>query len=331
MDEIILKNIETPEKCKRLLIAPSFKIGEFDSHGVDCPFPFYHENRYWMTYVGFDGIGYQTGLACSDDLETWKKKGLLLGRGPKGSITEYNIAMTSILRENEIYSPGRLKKINGQFVGTYHAYPKPGYEAGPAEIGLCYSDDLLQWDIKESVLIPNPDCSWESGGLYKSWILEADGTFYLFYNAKNITTGDWLEQTGVATSTDLVSWERHGSNPILPVSSTEAFDDHFASDPCVLKHGENWVMFYFGLSYDSHARNSAAFSKDLFHWEKSNKILIDIGTKGEIDSKYAHKPGIIAKGDKLYHFYCAVSPVKKKKMGNVTVTENRGISLAVNK
>ena len=147
------------------------------------------DGKFWMTYEGWDGIGYQTGLASSDDLLNWHKERLLLGRGPKGSVTEFNASLTSILRDNELFGPGTLKCVNGRFVGTYHAYPQPGYEAGPGVIGLCYSDDLRSWDVCPPVLSPDPSCAWEAGGLYKSWLLESDGVYYLFYNAKNKTEG----------------------------------------------------------------------------------------------------------------------------------------------
>ena len=65
---------------------------------------------YWMTYIGWDGQGYQTGLASSENLLDWKKEGLILGRGPKGSITEHNIALTSILRDNDLFGLGALKQ-----------------------------------------------------------------------------------------------------------------------------------------------------------------------------------------------------------------------------
>lgn len=261
----MLEVIQTPNKHNRLVIAPSHKSGTFDSHAVDCPFPFRHDGKYWMTYVGWDGTGYQTGLASSDDLRNWKKEGLLLGRGPKGSVTEYNVALTCILRDNQLFGPGTLKRVDGKFVGTYHAYPQPGYETGPAAIGLCFSDDLRSWDVHPPVLTPDPSCAWEAGGLYKSWLMESEGTYYLFYNAKDKTDKSvpWTEQTGFATSTDLVHWTRHPGNPVLNVGSSGDFDDRFASDPVILKHEDAWLMFYFGLCSDGHARDGVAFSNDL--------------------------------------------------------------------
>lgn len=166
-----------------------------------------------MTYVGWDGTGYQTCLASSPDLTEWKKEGVILERGPRGSATEYNAALTCILRDNELFGSGNLKSVNGRFVGTYHAYPEPGYESCPAVIGLCYSDDLWSWKVGPPILEPNPSHAWEAGGLYKSWLLESEGMYYLFYNAKDHPKSPWTEQTGFAISEDLKHWERYSGNP----------------------------------------------------------------------------------------------------------------------
>jgi len=329
-DDEMFQIVQTARKHEKLVIAPSFKADTFDSHAVDCPFLFHHHGKFWMTYVGWDGIGYQTGLASSSDLVNWTKEGLILGRGPKGSMTEYNAALTCILRDNELFGPGTLKQVNGRFVGTYHAYPDPGYESGPAVIGLCFSTDLRTWIVGDPVLESDPGFSWEAGGLYKSWLMESDRTYYLFYNAKNKPkkTAPWQERTGVAISTDLVTWQRYSDNPVLGLGSRGDFDDRFASDPCVLRHNDTWIMFYFGNCTDGHAREGVAFSDDLFHWRKARQPLIDVGPPGSIDSKYAHKPGIISKDGKLYHFYCAVAPAIDGQLGEIAHHEVRGITFA---
>jgi predicted GH43/DUF377 family glycosyl hydrolase len=325
-----MDELRTPFKTNTLVLRPSYQSGTFDSHAIDCPFLFYHAGQYWMTYVGWDGIGYRTGLASSDDLFNWTKQGLILDRGAKGcSVTEFNIALTCILRDNELYGPGTLKSINGQFVGTYHAYPAAGYETGPAIIGLCFSEDLRHWHIGEPILKSSEGQAWERGGLYKSWILEHDGTYYLFYNAKNKET-DWIEQTGMAVSVDLVRWKRCADNPVLKVGTKGAFDERFASDPAVFRHNNEWVMFYFGLASDGHARDGVAFSPDLLHWEKTNEILVNIGPAGSVDAIHAHKPGLITKDKHLFHFYCAVAPCGPTKPGNVEPEEIRGISMTYN-
>ena len=329
--EALLSVVRTPDKVGRLLIAPSYAEGAFDSLAVDCPFPFRHDGAYWMTYIGWDGVGYQTALARSDDLLNWEAQGVILGRGPKGSVTEYNVAMTCIMRDNDLLGPGTLRKVNGRYLGTYHAYPDPGYEGGSAVIGLCWSDDLRTWDVEDPILEVNPERKWESGGLYKSWIMEADGTYYLFYNArdqKDKKAGPWKERSGVVTSTDLAAWRRYEGNPVLDVGPPGAFDDRFASDPCVFRLDDVWAMFYFGNCTDGHARDGVAFSEDLFHWEKADEVLIDVGPEGSIEATHAHKPGMIAKDGVLYHFHSAVGPMDPVTVGPYTVTNSRGITLA---
>ena len=328
----LLERLRTPRKLGQLVLAPSWKEGSYDSHAVDCPFPFEHNSQYYMTPVGWDGIGYRTGLASSDDLIHWKKEGIILDRGPKGSVTEFNAVLTWIVRDNDLFGSGQLKKIDGKFLGTYHAYPGAGYENGPAKIGLCRSDDLLHWDLEEPFLYASDGASWENGGLYKSCLVEHGGTYFMFYNARNLIPGPWQEQTGMVVSTDLRSWKRFEGNPVLTVGASGSFDDRFASDPTVLKHKDTWVMFYYSMELsDRRARNSVAFSKDLFRWEKSNEVLIDVGPEGSIDSRYAHKPGILTKDGVLYHFYCAVSPSPGKYVGTIEPfhSEIRGISVAL--
>lgn len=322
-----LSRVRTPRKHPELVLAASYRRGEFDSHAVDCPFLFRHDGRFAMTFIGFDGIGYRTGLASSDCLLHWRKEGLLIDRGPKGSVTEFNVALTWILRDNDLFGPGTLRKVDGRYVGIYHAYPRPGYEAGPACIGLCTSTDLRDWRLQDPFLHAADGAEWERAGLYKACLLEHEGTFYVFYNAKNREQG-WIEQTGLVTSPDLKRWTRHPGSPVLPVGPAGAFDDRFASDPGVFRAGDAWAMFYFGLCSDGHARDGVAFSRDLLHWTKAGEVLIDVGPAGSIDSRYAHKPGLFYDRGRLYHYYCAVAPNASGRIGEVETGEARGIAVA---
>jgi predicted GH43/DUF377 family glycosyl hydrolase len=325
----LLQRVRTPNKYPHLILAPSYKLGQYDSHAIDCPFVFSNAGRFYMTHVGWDGIGYRTALASSGDLIHWRKEGLILDRGPQGSTTEFNVALTWIVRDNDLFGRGELKQVNGRYLGTYHAYPAPGYEAGSAAIGLCWSDDLRHWQLEEPCLhCDDPDAgAWERGGLYKASIVEHAGTFYMFYNAKNNLNWPWFEQTGCATSADLKHWTRRTESPLLKVGPPGAFDDLFASDPGVYKVGDAWALFYFGNCSDGHARDSVAFSPDLIHWEKSNEVLLDIGASGSIDSRHAHKPSMFFHAGKLYHYYCAVAPASDPHLGEIEHDELRGLSV----
>jgi predicted GH43/DUF377 family glycosyl hydrolase len=317
------KSLDTPYKIGSLVLAASNREGEYDRISVDCPFVFHRKGLFYMTFVAFDGTGYQTGLASSEDLVHWEKQGCILRRDPNSPVTKYNIALNWILRENGLYSPGELTPVDSRYVGVYHAYPNSGYEQGAAVIGLCRSSDLSHWELEAPCLRAEDGAEWERGGLYKPCLMKNGSTYYLFYNAKNQTEARWHEQTGVATSTDLKNWKRYAGNPILRNGPSGSPDSRFASDPCVLRNGKLWALYYFGLDDRGIARDLVATSQDLFHPAKRSQVVIDVGPPGSVDSSYAHKPSLVAyKGD-LYHFYCAVSRVGGREVRGISVARSR--------
>jgi predicted GH43/DUF377 family glycosyl hydrolase len=323
-----MRRLALPRKHGAWVLGPSYVPGTFDSHAVDCPFPFLHDGRFHLLFVGFDGRGYQTGIAESRDLVHWSRKRLYLGRGPAGSVTEHNIALTSVLRHNALFGSGELRRYNGEYIGAYHAYSRPGYEQGPAVIGIARSRDLREWTLEPPCLRPEDGAAWEHGGLHKSYLLEHRGTFYLFYNARNRSDGAWQEQIGLATSHDLVSWTRHPASPVVANGPRGAFDAVFASDPAVYALDDAWVMFYFGLGEDGHARDGVAVSHDLVTWTKAPRPVLEPGPAGSIDSVHAHKPGLVYHGGVLHHFYTAVAPEPAGRLGPIAFGERRGIALA---
>jgi len=296
----------SPYKYGKLVLAASPVPGAFDGKAVDDPFVFYHEGKFKMLYIGFDGTGYQTGLATSTDLVKWERVACVAHRDPASKYTKYNVALSCIVREDGLTSQGRLKKIHGRYLGAWNAYPNAGYEEGAAVIGLAWSDDLLHWELTEPILLPEDGAPWEHGGLYRPNLVEQNGTLYLYYNAK--TTGTpWFEQTGLATSKDLKTWTRHPGNPLIRNGPNGTPDARFASDPVVVKHRGEWGMFYFGRANDGPCRELLALGHSPTRFEKVDEVLIDIGAPGSIDEKFAHKPAVIYHDGALYHFYCAVS------------------------
>ena len=160
-----------------------------------------------------------------------------------------------------------------------------------------------------------------------------EGRYWLFYNAKDRSRWPWREQIGSAWSDDLERWHRCPENPLVRNAPAGAYDELFASDPVVLRLGNRWILFYYGLAADGHARDGAAFSDDLIHWTKpeGGKVLVDVGPVGAVDSQYAHKPGIITRDGVLYHFYCAVRAASPGETGEIDTRELRGIAVATSR
>lgn len=331
MDQITNERIakyQTPYKYGKPVLTGSGIAGNFDALAVDVPFVFWHNGQFCMTYVGFDGVGYQTALAVSKNLLDWEKKGVILGRKDPGSWDSVGAAGVWLLLEStELSDLPRLKKVDGKYWMFYHSYPQIGYEEGPAEIGLAWTEDesLLHWTRLDHPIFSWKDgAAWEKGGLYKCCVIEHDGQYQMFYNAKTEGT-PWVEQTSAAVSKDLIHWERVCDHPLIPIAK-DHWDSIFASDPWVVHDGSDWLCFYYGFN-GQHAQDGLAFSKDLLHWQKYADPLLTYGKPGELDSTHAHKPCIIQYNGVLYHFYCAVRPWQE---GDITkcVGEFRCISVA---
>lgn len=324
---------QTPYKYGQPVLAPSGTPGAFDERAVDVPQVFWHNGRFYMTYVGFDGKGYQTALAHSADLLHWQPLGLILPRRQDGRWDALGAAGTCMLREsNDLRSLPKLKKVDGKYWMICHAYPGEGYEAGSAEMGLawCEDEDLLIWHrLEQPILSWRDGAAWEHGGLYKAWLLEHDGLYYMFYNAKDKDADGWVEQTGVATSTDMMHWQRHPGNPVLPVTPG-AWDSRFCSDPQVMRDGARWVMFYFGFD-GRHAQEGIAASDDLLHWSKNPLPLLRHGGEGELDQWHAHKPAVVWHEGTLYHFYCACRPWQPGDAAQNFGNEFRCITVAMSR
>jgi predicted GH43/DUF377 family glycosyl hydrolase len=331
----------TPYKYPQLVLKTSDDKTAFDGRSLDDPIVFRANDSFYMLYIGFDGIGYQTGLASSEDLLQWRRVALVGPRDPNSQFTKYNLAISSILRDKNLHGPGEVLKVDGKYLAAWHAYPSAGYEEGAAVIGLASSHDLLHWSLAKPILQPQDGAPWEQGGLYRPDLLLDRGTYYLYYNAKDRTAGDWHEQSGVALSNDLKHWTRSPLNPLLrngPRGSDtfpagdprrdqsppvlDSRDSHFASNPYVVKNGREFAMFYYGLEYHrpSRACELLALGRDPLHFSKVPEVLIDTGAAGTIDETYAHKPSVIYHHGALYHFYCAVS--------GKYPSETRGIALA---
>ena len=304
-----VKSLGTPYKLSRPVLEPTGKLGDFDSLMVDCPFVFFHDGRWWMTYVGFDGEGYRTGLAVSENLIDFERRGMILDWGKPREFDAHGAAGVWILRKNDLFSLPKPRKWRGFYWMTYVGFGYKGYEAGPGAIGLAYSRDLIHWKRFNAnpILKSDDGAYWESGGLYKSCLIQhrdEGETFYLFYNAKN-KSYPWIEQTGFAISANLQKWRRYEGNPVVRVGSEGSWDCRFVSDPFIVLCKDAWVMFYYGFD-GVHAQDGIAFSKDLRNWHKWPGPVLNFGPPGSIDSQHAHKPCVIWRNGIFHHFYCAV-------------------------
>lgn len=329
-----IRDYLTPFKYGRPVIAPSGEAGRFDRYGVDNMRICRHNGMFYMFYIGFDGIGYRTALAVSENLLDWVPKGIVLDRGSGHPWDTNGRAISSLLCDVDLYGNRTLIKHEGKYWMFYHAYPGTGYETGAAANGLAWSTDnaLLDWHCEESpVFVKGKDGAWDGGGLYSTWIVPRDDGFLLYYNGKERGDFPWHEQVGVAFSEHLHDWKRYEKNPILRITK-DHWDSLFSCGQHVLfdSQKQRWVMFYCGFD-GRHAQDGVAIGTNMLDFRKYEKPILPYGVPGSLDATHAHKPCVIWHDNMLWHFYCAVRPTvsdtERARFGN----EYRCITVARSK
>jgi hypothetical protein len=277
------------------------------------------DSKWYMSFIGFDGKGYQSFVAESHDLINWTNVRLAMGFGEEGDFDFGGCVIGAFLYEDyNIKAPRILKRTttDGKFWTLYGAYGKQGgYEIDPGYEGVASSNDGLTWNrAMDKYILSVNDAEtgeWEAGSIYQPWLLEHKGTFYNFYNAKRMP--EWIEQIGMATclsSKDqlLSDWHRNPDNPVLRVRPGGS-DSRFVADGKVFREGNHWVMFYYGLDDSGGAHIMVSFSRDLRHWTADPEPLYKAGgNPSGLDEKYAHKISLVWNpANATWHmYYCAV-------------------------
>jgi predicted GH43/DUF377 family glycosyl hydrolase len=102
--------------------------------------------------------------------------------------------------------------------------------------------------------------------------------YFLYYAGYSRATG--LEQIGLATSGDLETWQRAAHNPIIPAGSAGACDEAQTSNPCVLKVGGIYKMWYQGKAKSGQLSVCYAESLDGREWKAHRGPVLASTTSG---------------------------------------------------
>jgi beta-fructofuranosidase len=91
-------------------------------------------------------------------------------------------------------------------------------------IGRAVSKDLKTWTPLPDAILPGEEGEWDDLALWTGCAVEHNGTFFLFYTGRQ-KDEFYVQRIGVATSDDLINWQKHPANPIL-----EHHPDHYHMD-----------------------------------------------------------------------------------------------------
>ncbi|MCH5597779.1 glycoside hydrolase family protein [Niabella ginsengisoli] len=283
-----------------------------------------------MSYIAFDGKGYETWLASSNDLLNWKNLGRQMSFTSSGWDANQKAGYNALVN-TKWGGNYELKKYKGKYWMSYFGGSSSGYEPEPLSIGIAYTKKkpttAFEWKRLLQPVLSSSDKDvrwWENRNkLFKSYVIEdkvgqTGHKFIMYYNAVGDSLPDnkptrWYERIGMAVSNDMKKWKRFHSEPIVHHSRG------ITGDPMIQKIGDVWVMFYFGAFWkgrETETFNRFACSYDLINWtDWDGEDLINSSIS--IDKKYAHKSFVLKHDGVVYHFYCAVDE-----------KDNRGIAVA---
>ncbi len=304
-------------KLANLVLEPTGKEGDFDGHAVECPMVFRHGGKWLMAYTAIakqKEVLHEVIAMCeSDDLIHWSHRRQILGPGKPDTFDHGGLSGPFVWFEGK------------RAYMTYVGFPRAGYESKPGQHGLAWSDDLKTWhkSPENPIHCVGSRGSWNDEILYKTFVMQRDGLYWMFYNAHGLR--DNCEQIGVAISPNRVDWFEYERNPVLRRGDPKIHRDHvIIGDPWVMFLNGEWHMFYFAFDGE-HARECLATSSDLLNWRKSplNPIM-DVGPPGSYDDIHCHKPCVMEHDGVFYHFFTACG---KQEDGS----EHRAIGLATSR
>lgn len=305
--EDVFEQVKTPFKYGIVLTAPD------STKMADSPTVFRLNNKWYMTYIVFDGRGYETWIAASDDLLNWTPKGKTMSFTDSTWDASQKAGYVALVdtRWGGSYEP---MKHEDKYWISYLGGSVAGYEAGRLGVGIAYTEQLNQateWmRLPDPVMTPDDaDRKWfDNKTIFKSSVIyDAEKLtgypFVMYYNAAGDSSnnGHQFESIAMAGSHDMKKWTRLSEAPILTKGRG------ICGDAQIVKMDDLYVMFFFGHNWKESdgAFDRFACSYDLKNWKEWNGPNLVEPTE-PFDKKYAHKPWMIQWNGVVYHFYNAV-------------------------
>jgi predicted GH43/DUF377 family glycosyl hydrolase len=135
-----------------------------------------------------------------------------------------------------------------------HNYTAPHLDSTEVDFGHAVSQNLTQWAQLDPILHVRPG-KWDDLHVWAPNVIWKDGVYYLYYTGVTRVPFPypWYQRIGLATSTDLVNWQRYdapvfdGNRVPWALADSSRFAGCQFRDAFVMEDpgsSENWLMYY---------------------------------------------------------------------------------------
>lgn len=158
-------------------------------------------------------------------------------------------------------------------------------EQGTSRLGYAESTDGVHFTRRDQPVF-SPEADYEKdGGVEDPRLVQFGDTYYVTYTGYNKKDA----QLCLATSKDLIHWERNGV--IIPANKGNWNVKWTKSGAIVPEkiNGKYWIYFL-GTSSDNKDQAGLAYSADLLHWTEASQTPVLPVRPGRFDSRVA-EPG----------------------------------------
>lgn len=199
--------------------------------------------------------------------------------------------------------------------GTYYMfYTGKSLKKGIAHhMLLAKSLDLKHWNkYKDEIIKAGEATFWDSDFLAHAYVFADDNKFEMLYDGSRLN--DWLEEIGLAESSDLIHWKKYKKNPILKVGKNW-WEKRHVSRCCIYKENGIYYLYYAGHDGERE-RIGIARGKSLTFLKRISKDpVLDLGKKGDWDGHSISDPRVFKLGNKYLMFYSGIDSKSIERMG----------------
>lgn len=193
--------------------------------------------------------------------------------------------------------------------------PDPELRHWNVSIGHAVSQDLRRWQVLPDALSPGVAPAWDDKSTWTGSIIKHNNMWHMFYTGASHAENGFVQRIGLATSPDLLRWQKHRANPVLQIDpalyetlpAAKAWGDQSWRDPWLFQHPETGDFHAFitarvkhgpvdGRGVVAHAR-----STDLRQWE----VLPPVSPPGHFGT--LEVPQLVEINGRWYLLFCTLA------------------------